>query len=82
MTGWGWAMMTFWTLLWVGLLSVLAWAVISWARGSRAPSQPSAQHATPNARELLDRRLAGGEITIEEYKARESALDDRPDGAP
>ena len=80
MTGWGWTMMIFWSLLWVGLLGVVIWAVANWTRAGAAPSQPTGQSAHPTARKLLDRRLASGEITIDEYHARKAALDDRSVG--
>ena len=82
MTGWGWAMMIFWSLIWIALLGVLISAVVNWTRGTGAPSQPSGQQGRPNARELLDQRLASGDITIEEYQARKAALNDRSVGRP
>ena len=81
MTGWGWAMMIFWSLIWIALLGVLISAMVNWSRGSGAPAQPSGEQARPTAREMLDQRLASGDISIDEYQARKAALDDRPAGA-
>ena len=81
MTGWGWAMMILWSLIWIALIGVLISALVNWSRGSSAPAHPSAEQPRPNARELLDQRLASGDITIEEYQARKAALDDRVAGA-
>ena len=82
MTGWGWAMMILWSLIWIALLGVLISAVMNWTRGTSAPSQPPGGQTPLNARELLDQRLASGEITIEEYQARKAALDERSAGRP
>ena len=83
MTGWGWVMMIFWSLIWIALLGVLISALVNWTRGGAAPSQPSAgQTRQTTARELLDQRLASGDITIEEYQARKAALDERSVGTP
>jgi len=48
------------------LLLAGGWMIMSGTRGERA--------ATPAARDLLERRLAAGEIDVEEYYERESAL--------
>ena len=73
MTGWGWLMMVLWSLLWIGLLGVLFWAVVQWARGGSA-SAPS-RHPPAGAREILDERLARGEISVDEYHRLRGALD-------
>lgn len=81
MNGWGWTMMIFWSLIWVGLLGILAYAVVNWARGgSNTPDRGAGVDKT--ARELLDERLARGEIDLDEYQQRRAALEDhRPVGA-
>jgi uncharacterized membrane protein len=79
MDGWGWTMMVFWSLIWIGFLGVLAWAAVEWIRhGSRSASGPTQPpHATENtAREVLDARLAAGEIDVEEYQKRRAAIED------
>lgn len=83
MTGWGWAMMILWSLIWIALLGVLISAVVNWSRGSGESSQPSGQQdRPPSARELLDQRLARGDVTIEEYQARKAALHEGSAGTP
>ena len=63
----GWLLMT---LLWVALLGVIVWAVarIVPPRGGRV----DATQESPE--EVLDRRLAGGEIDIEAYDALRTRL--------
>jgi uncharacterized membrane protein len=60
-------MLVFWALLAVAIV----WVVRGAAPG--APREPS-------ARELLDRRLAHGEISPDEYRDLRAALEDRPAG--
>ena len=68
MTGWGWAMMAlFWTLG-VALLAGLVWAATRRADGPGSGAQPT-------ARDLLDERLARGEIDADEYRRRRDALE-------
>ena len=86
MTGWGWAMMIFWSLIWIALLGILVSSRVDWTRSGGASSKRPDQPAQPTARELLDQRLARGDITIDEYHAREKrrlrtkrwAHDERP----
>jgi len=74
MNGWGWIMMIFSSLISIGVLCLIAWLAVQWTRtglqGS-SPSRPSAK----TARELLDERLARGEIDLDEYERRADALD-------
>jgi putative membrane protein len=67
--GWGW----FWLMIPMMLVmwAVIALLILPWLRTSR--DQP------PSPIALLDRRLAAGEITIEEYRSRRSELEH---GAP
>jgi len=74
MNGWGWLMMKVWSLISIGFLGLIAWLAVQWTRTSSqgtSPSQPSAK----TARELLDERLARGEINLDEYERRADALD-------
>jgi putative membrane protein len=77
MNGWGWTVMVVWSLVWIGFLIVLVWAVVEWAR--RSPQQPQSPQQPPrkSARELLDERLATGEIDPDEYQHRREALEQR-----
>ena len=82
MNGWGWAMMVFWTFLWVALLGVGLWGVIYWTRGDSSTSsqrQPPPRDKT--AREVLDERLARGEIDLTEYQSLRDALEPRTPSA-
>ena len=74
MTGWGWGIMILWSMIWVGLLVLAAWAIVSWARRS---TTPSASRPDPHrsARDLLDERLARGEIDVDDYERRRAAID-------
>jgi uncharacterized membrane protein len=56
---WGIFWLAFAVLFWVGLLSLLIWAV-------RSISAPRRDHG--EATRILKRRLASGEITQEEYE--------------
>ena len=67
--------MIFWSLIWIGLLGILAYAAINWARGGSNRPDRSAG-SDKSARELLDGRLASGEIDIEEYQRRRAAIED------
>lgn len=85
MTGFGWLGMG---LFWLVLLGVIVWLVVRLASsGPRVPPQPPAAppmappavpSAGPSGRtaalEILDRRLAQGEIDIETYRATRDAL--------
>ena len=82
MTGWGWTMMIFWSFIWVALLGFIIWVGVNWSRNaSPAAPHPPASEPRPSARELLDQRLASGEINVEEYRERKAALDDHPSGS-
>jgi putative membrane protein len=81
MNGWGSSMMIFWTILWVALLGLAVWVVAQWGRGRRASDQPLLS-PPQNARDILDERLARGEIDVDEYQRLRDALGSRtPAGA-
>jgi uncharacterized membrane protein len=72
---------------WLGsvLITLLVVALIVWvvrmvvsasSTGQRHTPSEAAQPPEPSARELLDRRLANGEITTEQYHQMRDALDD------
>jgi len=80
-------------IIWVVLLAVLAVAVIvalfRWGFGggfSRQTTQPAAPEPSATAESpiaILDRRLANGEIEVEDYKQRRAVLTGaagKPDG--
>lgn len=62
--GWWIAMVLFWALVIVGLV----WLVRGWARDRSAEGRDDAP------RDVLDRRLAEGEVSVEEYEERRKAL--------
>ncbi|HXF82844.1 MAG TPA: hypothetical protein VNN19_08850 [bacterium] len=49
-------------ILWIIVLGVAIWAIVS------AVNKPGARSTAGSARETLDARLARGELSIEEYK--------------
>ncbi len=63
-SGWGSGWMIAMMLGWLVLLGFGIWAVVALTRGQ---SQPPAVPRTEAPQEILDRRLAAGEITSEEY---------------
>lgn len=80
--GWGWeflmaiGMIAFWALIIYGVV----WLI----RGGNTTSSTAPPPATPTEtpREILDRRLASGELTIEEYHERREALEHNKEPAP
>lgn len=81
MNGWGWSMMIFWTIVWVALLGLAVWAVAQWGRGGRTAG-PGPTSPPQNPRDILDERLARGEIDVDEYQRLRDALEARsPAGA-
>jgi uncharacterized membrane protein len=62
------------------IVALIVWVVRMVASASptgrrQTPTEPSQPHE-PSARELLDRRLANSEITIEQYRELRDVLDD------
>jgi putative membrane protein len=62
---WGIAMM----ILFWGLVAAVIYA---------ARSSGWSKKSSPSARELLDRRFARGDLSVDEYERRREALDRRP----
>jgi len=77
-SGGGWIAMGVWMLVLVLIVGVVVWAVMQWAR--RVPAATGTAPRT-TARDVLDERLARGEIDIDEYQRRRAALDQPPPGA-
>jgi putative membrane protein len=71
-------MMVVWSLLWIGLMSVVVWVLGQRARGAK----PSSNAPSKTAREALDQRLARGDIDLDEYQRRRDALEPREPVAP
>jgi putative membrane protein len=76
MDGWGWAMMSFGVLFWVAVIGLVIWAVREWSR--RRDAGPPEQES---AREILDRRLARGELDLDAYTSAVEALSRRSEPA-
>jgi uncharacterized membrane protein len=76
MTSWGWTMMVVWAIVGVGLIGFAVWVAATWARnGSRgaAPTPPPSK----GARELLDERLARGNVDPDDHDRRRATLERR-----
>jgi uncharacterized membrane protein len=67
-----------WVFSLLGTLIVLALivATIVWLVSALTDRGSAATASTPSAREILDRRLASGELTIEQYKQLSETLED------
>ena len=76
----GWIFMI---LLWAVLLGVIVWAVVRIVPSRRAGEAPATHVAPPRAetaREILERRLASGEIDAETYDEIASRLGEAKTG--
>jgi putative membrane protein len=60
-------------ILWVGLALLVVWAVRAFA--GRTPLAPVAAPPLLTPRQILDERLARGEVTVEEYEKTRKVLD-------
>jgi uncharacterized membrane protein len=67
--GWGWGVLS--TLAFLLLLALVVGVALSALR----------KRDGPTSREILDRRLASGEITVEEYERAREAMSDGPSRA-
>lgn len=70
MWGWGygsWWMGVFMILFWAGVIALIVWAVLSATRGSVKSGR--------RAIEVLEERFARGEIDLDEFEQRRSALE-------
>ena len=78
MTAAGWILMIVWTLIIVGLIA----GVIYWLTSERSADERSdTSSREPSAKEILDRRLASGELTVEQYEQLHDTLTARSTGA-
>ena len=60
--GWGWAVLM--TIAWLAILGLIVGVVLTAVRDRRSPSP----------REILDRRLAAGELDLDEYERALAAM--------
>lgn len=71
----GWILSVLWTLIIIALVVAgIVWLVS--ALGNRETRAPAAEGSGQSAREILDRRLANGELTVEQYKQLRETLSD------
>ena len=64
---WNWGAWLGMTMMMLAFWGAVAWAIVAALRASGSPSQPAAQ-------QILDERLARGELTIEEFESLHQAL--------
>lgn len=74
MMGGGVGMFGFGMIIWIVILGAVVWAVVqATSRNARAAgARPSSGQA---ARDVLDARLARGEVSVEEYKKLRETLE-------
>jgi putative membrane protein len=74
----GWILSALWTAIIIALVVAgIVWLVS--ALGNRENREAAAKGPEPSAREILDRRLASGELTVEQYnQLRETIGDPAP----
>ena len=61
-------------LFWVFVVALIVWLVLTLARAQNQPG--STGTSTNSALRILQERLARGEIDVEEYRLRRTALDE------
>ncbi len=65
---WGWGVMMVMPLVWITLLGVVIWAVVQLTRDHHDRDRvDSGEGHREGPQEILDRRLASGEIDVETY---------------
>ncbi|MCC7388548.1 MAG: hypothetical protein IT431_07245 [Phycisphaerales bacterium] len=74
MNGWGWLMMSFAILFWIGAIAMLVWLLTGSGPPGRHRPDTDSDQARADPREIIDLRLANGEITIEEHARLVQAL--------
>jgi putative membrane protein len=77
--GWAWWQAGLMWLAMIAFWALLIWAIYALVTGiTRRPGQPPAdeQRRPGDARQILDERLARGEIDAEEYQRLRGLLDD------
>jgi putative membrane protein len=71
-----WGAGIFMGLFWIALIAVIVWLVVRLfpARSQGGGAVPTPQPGPESPLEILDRRLAQGEIDLETYQAHRAAL--------
>ena len=73
MTAAGWAMAILWTVIILALIAGAVYWLVS--ELSRRNPREAVGTGEGSAREIVDRRLAKGELTVEQYKELQATLD-------
>ena len=74
----GWILSVLWTLIIVALVV----AGIVWLVSTLSNREAGGSTSSASAREILDRRLASGEITVEQYQQLRDTLSGEREGNP
>lgn len=72
MTAAGWTVAIIWTVI---IFALIAGAIYWLAMALRGPSASATRPAEASGREILDRRLAKGELTIDQYRELRAAIE-------
>lgn len=80
--GWGWGWGSGWMMLmplfWIALVAVIVWAVIQLTSDRDTHGQPRSdlpRNAPERPLDILDRRLASGEIDLDTYSRTRAQLE-------
>lgn len=74
--GFGWLfMILFWTLVILGIITLVRWLSDTGGRGPSENSLSTKNPSTKNALEILQERYARGEIDAEEYRQKRHDLE-------
>jgi Predicted membrane protein (DUF2078). len=76
-SGWGWGMAALMVLAVVAIVALVVWFVRSPGAHHARAEHTAANASTETPMQILDRRLAHGEIAPDEYKERAAILDKR-----
>jgi putative membrane protein len=77
-SGWHWGMMVLMVLAFLAIVALVVWLVRSSQRPTAHGPHPAVGPPPPETpMQILDRRLASGEITPEEYRERAAMLGGR-----
>ncbi len=73
----GWILSVLWTLIIIALVvGGIVWLTSAFSNRDKSAAPPESSGAS--AREILDRRLASGELTVEQYTQLRETLGDAP----
>ena len=77
--GWGWeflmgvGMVVFWAVVVFGIVWLIRGGIGTTT--TTTPTPPPGESESESALDILDRRLASGELTVEEYQERREAIE-------